>query len=85
MTYLKPLILSLFLTFVNAKALVSYNASAGDTVSKLGQVNLEGWARADWPSGQAQNSSVYFETSTDPDGVAAAHVHKSACQYQFLQ
>lgn len=84
MSSLKSLVLSVLLTSINAKYLVSYNASAGDAVSNLGLVNLGGWGRADWPSGQAQNSSLYFKTATDPDGVPAAHVHKSACECQTI-
>lgn len=89
MFYLLQLPLCLCLTSVGAKYLVSYNASAGDAVSNLGLVNLEGWARADWPSGQAQNSSLFFKTATDPDGAPAAHVHKSAsftrAEYHMLK
>lgn len=85
MSYLRSLIFSLFLISVSGKSLVSYNAAAGDAISKLGLLDLEGWARADWPSRQAQNSSLYFQTGAkDPDGVAAAHVHKSARQYPSL-
>lgn len=77
------------LTSVTAKYLVSYNASAGDNPSVLGLLNLEGWHREDWPKGQSQNNSLYFKTATDPEGVPAAHVHKSAhftrAEYHMLK
>ncbi|KAI0815522.1 hypothetical protein GGR55DRAFT_699377 [Xylaria sp. FL0064] len=83
------LLSALCLTSATAKYLVSYNASAGDDPSVLGQLNLDGWHREDWPPGQGQNSSVYFETATDPAGVPAAHVHKSAdftrAEYHMLK
>lgn len=72
------LAISLYLTSASAKSLVKYDASAGDAVSNLGLVNFEGWGRAAWPSGRAQNSSFYFKTATGPNGVPAAHVHKDA-------
>ncbi|KAF7336110.1 Concanavalin A-like lectin/glucanase, subgroup [Mycena venus] len=65
-------------TFASAKLLLSYNASAGDPASVLGQQNLQGWDRATWPAGQKQNASAFFTTATDPNGVPAAHVHKDA-------
>jgi hypothetical protein len=58
--------------------LVSYNASHGDQPSVLGLQNLQGWDRADWPKGQSQNSSCFFSTATDTQGVQAGHVHKNA-------
>ncbi|KAF7548738.1 hypothetical protein G7Z17_g6862 [Cylindrodendrum hubeiense] len=67
-----------FLPLASATVLVSYSAADGDDPSVLGLQNLQGWDRASWPSGKAQNSSLYFTTATDPDGVAAAHVHKNA-------
>ncbi|KAI1369351.1 hypothetical protein F5Y08DRAFT_293097 [Xylaria arbuscula] len=77
------------LTSATAKYLVSYNASAGDDPSVLGLLNLDGWNRDPWPKGQAQNSSLYFKTATDPEGVPAAHVHKSAhftrAEYHMLK
>ncbi|KAI1275197.1 hypothetical protein F5Y07DRAFT_183760 [Xylaria sp. FL0933] len=83
------LLSALCLTSATAKYLVSYNASAGDDPSVLGQLNLDGWHREDWPPGQGQNSSVYFKTATDPAGVSAAHVHKSAdftrAEYHMLK
>ncbi|KAI0433465.1 hypothetical protein F5Y09DRAFT_338683 [Xylaria sp. FL1042] len=83
------LLTALCLTSATAKYLVSYNASAGDDPSVLGLLNLNGWHREDWPAGQGQNSSVYFKTATDPAGVPAAHVHKSAdftrAEYHMLK
>ncbi|KAI1330340.1 hypothetical protein F5Y16DRAFT_362856 [Xylariaceae sp. FL0255] len=72
------LLSALYLLGTKAKYLVSYNASAGDATRILGTFDLEGWGREAWPSGKCQNSSVYFKTATDPDGVPAAHVHKDA-------
>ncbi|KAJ7702829.1 hypothetical protein B0H17DRAFT_922975 [Mycena rosella] len=66
------------LPFASAKLLLSYDAAAGDAASVLGRQNLEGWGGVAWPKGQAQNSSAFFTTATDPDGVPAAHVHKNA-------
>ncbi|CAJ2501433.1 Uu.00g042860.m01.CDS01 [Anthostomella pinea] len=83
------LLSGLCIAAASAKYLVSYNASAGDDPSVLGQLNLGGRERADWPSGQGQNSSVYFKTATDPDGVQAAHVHKNTdftrAEYHMLK
>ncbi|KAJ7666783.1 hypothetical protein DFH06DRAFT_1384179 [Mycena polygramma] len=62
----------------SAKLLLSYDAAAGDAASVLVTQNLEGWGGAKWPSGQGQNASAYFTTAKDPQGVAAAHVHKDA-------
>ncbi|KPM45320.1 hypothetical protein AK830_g1189 [Neonectria ditissima] len=62
----------------SATVLVSYSAAKGDDTSALGLLNLQGWDRANWPSGKGMNSSVYFTTGTDPNGIAAAHVHKDA-------
>ncbi|CAG9950713.1 unnamed protein product [Clonostachys rosea f. rosea IK726] len=67
-----------FFQLASATILVKYDAAAGDDPKVLGLLNLEGWERADWPSGKGMNSSVYFETEKDPAGVAAAHVHKDA-------
>ncbi|KAK7403100.1 hypothetical protein QQX98_011165 [Neonectria punicea] len=67
-----------FLPLASATVLVSYSAATGDDTSTLGLLNLQGWDRANWPSGKGMNSSLYFTTGTDPDGVAAAHVHKAA-------
>jgi hypothetical protein len=61
-----------------AAILVSYDAASGDDPSSLGLLNLQGWHRADWPSGKGMNNSLYFTTATDPDGTPAAHVHKAA-------
>jgi hypothetical protein len=58
--------------------LVNYSAAAGHSPSCLGLQNLQGWDRAAWPANQAQNNSVYFKNGKDPNGVAAAHVHKDA-------
>lgn len=87
---LKTYLLSaLCLTSATAKYLVSYNASAGDDPSVLGLLNLNGWNRDPWPPGQSQNSSLYFKTATDPEGVPAAHIHKSAhftrAEYHMLK
>ncbi|KAJ6554696.1 hypothetical protein B0H19DRAFT_1072055 [Mycena capillaripes] len=65
-------------SFASAKILLSYDASAGNPASVLGQQNLQGWDRARWPAGQKQNASAFFTTPTDPNGVPAAHVHKDA-------
>ena len=62
-----------------ATVLVSYNAAKGDNTDVLGQLNLEGWNDANWPSDPpVQNSSLYFKTSVDPSNKPAAHVHKAA-------
>ncbi|KAI0204938.1 hypothetical protein F4808DRAFT_474244 [Astrocystis sublimbata] len=83
------LLSALCLTSATAKYLVSYNASAGDDPSILGLLNVNGWNRDDWPKGQGQNNSLYFKTATDPEGVPAAHVHKSAhftrAEYHMLK
>ncbi|KAI0968052.1 hypothetical protein F4678DRAFT_232526 [Xylaria arbuscula] len=83
------LLSALCLTSATAKYLVSYNASAGDDPNVLGLLGLDGWNRTDWPNGQSQNSSLYFKTATDPGGVPAAHVHKSAhftrAEYHMLK
>jgi hypothetical protein len=65
-------------TLASAKLYLSYDASAKDPASVLGQQNLQGWDRAAWPSHQKQNASAFFTTATDPNGVPAAHVHKDA-------
>lgn len=67
-----------FLPLASATVLVSYSAADGDNTSNLGLLNLQGWDRASWPSGKGMNSSLYFTTGTDPDGIPAAHVHKDA-------
>ncbi|KAI1305433.1 hypothetical protein F5Y03DRAFT_151894 [Xylaria venustula] len=83
------LLLAWCLTSATAKYLVSYNASAGDDPNVLGLLDLDGWNREDWPKGQSQNSSLYFKTTTDPEGVPAAHVHKGAhftrAEYHMLK
>ncbi|KAJ7291605.1 hypothetical protein C8J57DRAFT_1043879 [Mycena rebaudengoi] len=65
-------------TLASAKLYLSYDASAKDPASVLGQQNLQGWDRAARPSHQKQNASAFFTTATDPNGVPAAHVHKDA-------
>ncbi|ORY17651.1 hypothetical protein BCR34DRAFT_596823 [Clohesyomyces aquaticus] len=69
-------------TSASATVLVKYSAAAGDSPSALGLQNLEGWdfgggkEPLPWPDNQPQNASVYFKNAKDPDGIAAAHVHK---------
>ncbi|KAH7150433.1 hypothetical protein B0J13DRAFT_606088 [Dactylonectria estremocensis] len=70
--------LLIFLPLASANVLMRYSAADGDDTRELGLLNLQGWDRAQWPSGEAMNSSLYFTTSTDPDGTPAAHVHKDA-------
>lgn len=78
-------VLIIFLSFILpclSEVLISYNASAGDDPSVLGLINLQGWDDKDqmlyWPSGQGSNSSAFFNSSTDPSSIPAAHVHRDA-------
>jgi hypothetical protein len=68
-----PLTLLWLATSATSKLLVDYNASRDDTVSEMGQLNLEEARKHTIPSNTAD---LYIQAGKDWRGAKAAHFHR---------